>query len=141
MNGIGKIGEVIWQEVGVGEAHRRRATGPGQGASITEIRVREMRVPVEIIVDRVVDATAVLIAKSQVERGDAEMIEERSVVRARTQGSDSQVSTLAYLLTIFGCFGIGDVLQLPAFPKADFLFWIFDVAGYTVREFFQCVRA
>ena len=75
MDGVGEAGEIVRQQVGVGEPHDR---GPGslrESASVAEIGIGEMGVPVKIIVDGVVDSAAIFVAVAQVQRGDAQMIE------------------------------------------------------------------
>ena len=48
-----------------------------------------MRVPVKIVVNRVIDALFVLASVTEIERGDSDMIEKRSEVSARAQGANA----------------------------------------------------
>ena len=74
---VGKIHEVERQHFSVRQSHYRCAHGLRQCASIDEIRIGKMRVPVKVVVDRVIDPLLILAAISQVDRGDAEVIDER----------------------------------------------------------------
>ena len=68
MDGVGQAGEVVRQQVGVGEPHDRCADGLRERASVAEVGVGEMRVPVKIVVDGVIDSAAIFVAIAQVER-------------------------------------------------------------------------
>src|SRR5438128_939207 len=58
VDGIGKICEVIRQELSICESHHRGANGLRQSASVAEVRIGKMGVPIEIIVDGMIDAPA-----------------------------------------------------------------------------------
>ena len=68
------------EHVGIGKAHYHRADGLRQGARVDEIVVREMRIPIEIVVDGVINALVVLAGVTGVERSNAKMVEERREV-------------------------------------------------------------
>ena len=140
LDGVGEVGEVVGQQVRIGQAHHNSADGFRQRAAVAEIRVGEMRVPVKIVVDGVVNAATVLAAISQVQRRDAEMIQERGVIRARTERSDAQIGTFANLVAIRGS-GVGDALQAQPLECRVVLFRIGDILGDTVDEFFERMRA
>jgi hypothetical protein len=72
LHGVGEVGEIVGQQIGVGQAHHGRAGGLRQCAAVDEIGVGEVRVPVEIVVDGVIDAAAVFAAEAQVQRSDAQ---------------------------------------------------------------------
>ncbi len=61
------------------------SAGLRQRAPIDKICVAEMRVPVKIIVDGVVDAAAIFAAETDIQRGDAIVLEKRRVVRTGTE--------------------------------------------------------
>ena len=103
--------------------------------------VVEVRVPVVIIVDRVVDAAFVLAAEAEVERGDAEVVEENRVIGARSQGADPEVGPLARLLAILRRCGSRDAPQLQPLPDGELLLRVRDVAGDPVDELLQRVRS
>ena len=81
--GIGEIVEIKWKQIRVGEAHYCRAAGLGQSAAIDEIRIAKMGVPVKIIIDGVVDSSAIFSAETDIQRCHTIMLEECSVIRAR----------------------------------------------------------
>src|SRR5947208_4378062 len=54
----------------------------------SERRVVERRVPLEVVVDGVIDAAAVLAAEAEIERGDSHVLQERRVVRARARSEE-----------------------------------------------------
>ena len=73
-----------------------------------------MRVPVKIVVDRMIDTLFVFAAVSEVEGGNAEMIEKAGEVGARAEGRDAQVSALAQLFLVVGGLGVGDSAKAAA---------------------------
>src|SRR5579864_7401510 len=99
---VGKINKVVGKDVRVGQPHHRSSDRLRKGSSIDKIGIGEVRIPVEIVVDRVVDALFVLAAIAQVEAGNAEMIEEAGEVCARAKRIDAQIGPLAQLLAIVG---------------------------------------
>src|SRR5438034_10778531 len=67
-------------DFGVGEPHHRRAYRLSEGAAVHERRVVERGVPLEVVVDRMVDAPAALAAEAEVQGRDPDMrSEERRV--------------------------------------------------------------
>ena len=118
-----------------------RAAGLRQRAPVDEVSVAEMRVPVIVVVDRVIDAAAIFAAETNVQRGDAIVLEERREIRTGTERRDAQVAALANLLTLLGGFRRGDFMKLVALPRRQLCFRIGDVARDLVGEFFECVRA
>ena len=59
---VRRIAEAERNEVGVGHAHNSRAAELGKRAAIDELGVGKMCVPVEIVVDRVIDNTSTFAA-------------------------------------------------------------------------------
>ena len=103
-----------------------------------------MRVPVEIVVDGVVDAAAVLSSVAQVQRGDSQMVQEDRIIRARSQRADAQVRPLPRLLPV----GRGPISrevrnapELHALPDRQLGFRVFHVPCHAVDEPLQRVRA
>ena len=121
MDGVGQAGEVVRQQFGVGQSHHRGPDGLGQRPSVGEIGVGEMRVPVEIVVDRVIDAAAILAAEAQVQRRDAQVIEEGRVVGAGAERVDAQVGAVANVLPVFGRLGVGDGFSWSRFQTVIFV--------------------
>ena len=78
---VGKVRELVGQEIGIGHSHDGGANRLRQGASIAEVSVGKMGVPIKIIVNGMVDSSAVFISEPQIKRGYAEMIEEDGVIR------------------------------------------------------------
>ncbi len=58
---------VVGQQIGIGNAHDGGACGLGQRASIDKIGVGEVRVPVEIVVDRVILIAFIFTAEADIE--------------------------------------------------------------------------
>src|SRR5260370_29272821 len=89
LNGVGEVREIVRQEVRISQAHHDRSDGLRQRTAVAKIRVGEMGVPVEIVVDGVVNAAPVVASVSKIERRDAEVIEKRRVIRARAERRDA----------------------------------------------------
>ena len=98
-----------------------------------------MRVPVEIVVDRVVDTLLVLAAIPQAEAGNAEVIEESSEIGPGAEGFDPQIGTLPQLLAII-CFCIRDLRKMLTLLHGHPGFRIFDIACDSVDELLEAVR-
>ena len=79
-------------------------------------------------------------AVSEIERGDAEVIEESGEVGAGTERVDAQIGALAKFFAIVGGLGVGDFRELQALPDGQLGLRIFDVAGDAVDELLQRVR-
>src|SRR5205807_1543822 len=77
-------------------------------APINKVRVAEVGEPVEIVVDRMVDATLVFTAEPDVERGDTVMLQECGVIRTGTQRGNAEIGALANFLTLLRGLGIGN---------------------------------
>src|SRR5580704_11011220 len=82
LNGVGLVEKIEWKEIGVGKAHYGAASDLRQRFPVREIRVAEMRVPIEVVVDRVVDAALIFAAETVVQHGDAEKILKSSMIGA-----------------------------------------------------------
>src|SRR5581483_10660071 len=68
--GVGKIGELKRQDLSIGKPHHRSSDGLRQRTSVNERCVGKMRVPVEIVVNRVVDAAMVLAIVGKIQAGN-----------------------------------------------------------------------
>src|SRR5580658_4635358 len=99
-----------------------------------------MREPIEIIVDRVIDAATVLAEVSEIERRDAQVIEERAVITPRTKRPDADVCSAAELLSGFVAACARDFREQRALPHRNILLRIIDVARNSVDEVLQRVR-
>src|SRR5258707_793040 len=141
LHGIGKITELEWKQIRVRQAHYGRAAGLSERAAVDKVRVAKMRIPVEIVIDGMVDAASVFASKSDVQRGYAVVLQECGVVRARTERRNAQISSLANFLALLRSLGIGDFVELLAFPNAHFRFGVEYLARNIVAEFFQRMRA
>ncbi len=80
LHGVRKIVEFERQQIRIGQSHDCGSGGLRQRAAIHKIRIAEMREPVEIIVNRMVDSAAVFAAKAQIQRSDSVMLKESAVV-------------------------------------------------------------
>src|SRR2546428_14092682 len=91
--------ELQRQHLGVREAEYSGADRLGERAAVDERAVVERREPVEVVIDRVVDAAAPFAPVAQVQRGAARMLQERRVIRPGGEGVDAQMHRLADLTT------------------------------------------
>src|SRR6202012_3242009 len=96
----------------------------------------EMRVPVKVVVDRMIDAAAVFSSETEIDAGNAVVLQERGVVGAGTERRDAQVGALAG----FGRMRVGDLTELIALPRGKFRLGIGDVFRDFIGEFFERVR-
>ena len=109
LDSVGEVYKIQGKDFGVGQAHDRCADGLREGAAVDEIVIGKMRVPVKVIVDGVINALLVFAGIAQVERGNAEMIEERGEVGAGTEGIDAEIGALAQFFAIVGRLRFGDL--------------------------------
>ena len=79
---IGGIAEAEWNQIGVGHAHHCRSSELGKCAAIDELRIGKMRVPIKVIIDRVINASATFTTEAQVQRRHSRVIEKWSIVGA-----------------------------------------------------------
>src|ERR1700686_574837 len=100
-----------------------------------------MHVPVEVIVDGVINTLLVLPAIAQVERGYADVIEKSSEVGARTEGIDTQVGALPQFLLFVRGLSLGNLRQLQPLPRSQLGFRILNVARDSVDELLERMRA
>jgi len=71
VDGIGEAVEVVGQQIRVSEPDDRGPCGLRQGASVSEVGIGKMRVPVKVVVDGVVDSATIFISVAEVQRRDA----------------------------------------------------------------------
>src|SRR4029077_7800212 len=83
--GVRKIVEFKREKVGIRQSHDGRAAGLRERAFVNKFGVTEVREPVEIIVDGMIDTALVFTAEPDVQRGDAIMLQESGVVRTRAE--------------------------------------------------------
>ncbi len=91
MDRAAELREIIGKKIGIRQADHCSPGGLRKSAAVREICVGKMRVPVDIIINRVVDAPAILAAVAKVERGDAKVIDEDRIIGAGAEGSDAQI--------------------------------------------------
>ena len=82
---------VVRQQIGVGYAHDGGASGLGESASIGEVPVGEVRVPVKVVIDGVILIAFVLSTKADIERRNAGEILKGSVVGSVSESVHAQV--------------------------------------------------
>ncbi len=102
LDGVGRARRIERQQVGVGHAHDGCSAYLRQRSFVHELGIAEVRVPVEVVVDGVIDAAVGLAAEADVERGHAGVVEERRVIGTITQRADTQIGPVAQILAIFG---------------------------------------
>jgi hypothetical protein len=80
---IRKIAKSEWEERRIGQPHHRGSRSLRQRAAIHKIGIGKVRVPVEIVVNGVIHATAPTLApEPEIQRRDAQVIDKRRVVRS-----------------------------------------------------------
>src|SRR6516225_7232369 len=100
-----------------------------------------MRVPVEVVVDRMINAAFVFPAIADIQRCYAEMVEKRAVIRAGAESTYANVRTLANFLSIFSTGSARDPGEPHTLRGGQFRFGILNVGSYAIDEMFQCVRS
>ncbi|MDX2034450.1 MAG: pre-peptidase C-terminal domain-containing protein [Blastocatellia bacterium] len=90
-----EVRELERQQLRIGEPHRQRSRRLHERAAVFERPVRKARVPGERIIDRVIDSAARFTAESDIQRGNAQMIDEGRIVRPRTERPDPHIRPLA----------------------------------------------
>src|SRR5258708_34774001 len=96
----------------------------------------EMCEPVKVVVSGVISSVLMPAAISQVQRSDAQMIDERREFGSRAERIDAQIRSLPQFLPqffrIFRRFCFVDLIQLSPLPHRRLCFWIFDVARNSI---------
>jgi len=135
--------EIERQQLRIRQPYHRGPGGLRQGSPVDELRVGEVRVPVEVVVDRVIDAAGILAAEIQVHTRHAQVIQKGGVVGARTQRVNPQVRTLPRFLPLRQGVPLGarNAERLQPLPDGSLGFRIFDIARHAVDELLQRVRA
>src|SRR5437764_15154084 len=98
-----------------------------------------MRVPVEIIINGMVDTAAVFSSIAEIQRRNAQVPEKGGIVGSGTQGADSEVRARARFSAFFRR-PVLDTRQLVAFPDGHVCFRVPDISRYAVDESLECVR-
>ena len=80
LNGVCEVDKVERQHVSICEPQHRCAYGLGQRPAVHERGIREMRVPVKVVVNRVVDTLVILSPVTEINAGNPQIVEERGVV-------------------------------------------------------------
>ena len=135
-DGFAEIVEIERQQIGVRQTHDGNASGLRQGAPVDEVLVREMRVPVEIVVDGVVNAAAILASIGQVQRCHAQVVDEHGVVRAGAQRGHAQIGPRARFLPIGRAAWrlARDLARLQTLPHGHAALRVVNVARHAVHE-------
>ena len=80
-DGFGEIAELEREQPGVGQPDDGGADGLRERAAVDEIGVGEMRVPVEIVVNGMINAaSAAFSAVAEIDGCDAQMVDEHGVI-------------------------------------------------------------
>ncbi len=88
-----------------------------------------------------VDTALVFTAETDVECGDAVVLQESSVVGTRAERRNAEIGALANFFALLRRFGIGNFVELLALPRAQFGFRVGNIARDIVAEFFERMRA
>src|SRR5690348_16393872 len=99
-----------------------------------------MCVPIEIVIDRVVNALLILAGKADIQRGYAEMVKECREVGARAERIDAQVWPLSGFF-LFVSRSRFDLVCLLAFPYGDLLLRILNIPRNFVDKCLEGIRA
>src|SRR5439155_25509699 len=94
----------------------------------------------EVVVNRVINAGAVLAAVADVQRRHAEVLEKGRVVGARAERADAPVGPAADLVLVL-CLRLVDRARLLPLPDAQMRFRILDVPRDVVDEALERMRA
>src|SRR5215469_3474484 len=141
VNCVGEVGEIVRKQVGIGQTHDCRSYGLRKGAAIAEIGIGEVGIPVVVVVDGVVNAAVIFSAVAETQGGDTQVINENRVIGSRTKRGNSQIFTLTNFFAIVIGLALDDVIGTSSLPNADLLFWVLNIFGDSVNEFFQRVRS
>src|SRR5207253_6652167 len=93
LHGVRKIAIFEWQQVRISKTHNRYSCRLRESSAVHKIRVAKMSEPVKIIINRMIDAAAVFPAKSEIQRGNAIVLQKSSIIRTRTERPDPQVGS------------------------------------------------
>src|SRR5258705_6673886 len=88
LNGFREIREREGEEVRVCQTQHRGAGCLGKRAAIHERCIAEVREPVEVVVDGMIDAAIILSAVPEIERWDAQRVDETRVVRSGPESTN-----------------------------------------------------
>src|SRR5262249_49765683 len=115
-DGVGEIGKLERKQIGGGEAHDGGPGRLGESATGHEIGVGKMRVPENIVVDGMIAATtAAFTAEAEVQRCDAQVIDESSVIGSGAERANPKVGSGTDLRFAIGR-GASDAIELGALP-------------------------
>src|SRR6185295_3278065 len=97
--------------------------GLSQSDPIIEVRISKSCIVIERIVNGMVRTAAIFATVTNIQRRDAEVLEERREIRARAEGTDPQIRA---------CSGVAPIVRTTfdyaistkAFAHGDFLLWI-----------------
>ena len=95
LDAAGGARELEGQQVGVGQPQHGAPADLGQRDAVGVVGIHEALEVRDRVVDRVVLAVGALAAEADVERGDAEVLQERAVVGARAERVDLEQPRLA----------------------------------------------
>src|SRR4029079_7294977 len=102
VSGLAEVGEGKRQQVSIGEPKNSESSHLRQRTTIHERRIAEMGIPVEVVVNGVVDTTVILTAVADVERRDPQVIDERRVIGSRSESAAPEVGAIARVLSYIG---------------------------------------
>ena len=76
---VSQAAEAVGKYIGIGQPHDRHADSLCQRFAVDKVGVGEVRVPVEVVVDGVINSFAIFAAVAKIERRDSEVMLRRTV--------------------------------------------------------------
>src|SRR5262249_32167202 len=141
-NGICRIAEAQRNKIGIGHSHDSRACQLGKGTTIDKLGIGKMRVPVKIVIDRVINAASTFAAKSKVQGSHTCVIQKRRVIGSITQSPDAKLGRSTQIAAILGSARAGDTLQPSALPNSKLrFFWVVNFSTDIVDEALETMIA
>ena len=137
------IAEAERNQVSISHAHDCGTRELSEGATIDKFCVSKVRIPIEVVVDGVINtASTTLSAKSEIQSDYSSMAEERLVIGTATQCSDAELATSTQLTTFFRSRSSRDPLQTSTLPYRKLrLFRILDISTHIIDESLEAMIA
>src|SRR5262249_23733676 len=116
LHGFAESREIKRDQIGVRKTHHQGSGSLRQRTSVDELRIVEVRIPVEIIVDGVIDAATTFAAKPEIHGSDTEVVEKCGVIRTGAECVHPYGLAISNLFLLIVVLGFDDVPRAPALP-------------------------